>query len=293
MVLVSTSMICSAPKAHSFVSSASSHAESLKEFKEMYIEDCDKNRPEKEENFGEIDSCFLAAYYNKDTPEKALLYYIKSCDREFWEACRVLHEMEKEKGNQTKSNEYFMKTAKFNKKGMKTRASWRCQNKNDANACNEAAGLEEENKNIDAAKNLYEKACNLKFYEACSNLGLILKEQSGALGGIVRATELQKKACDNKYLLGCAALGQIESEKGNDETAIKLFKKSCTGKSNIGCTAMGLIYLKVGKSKQGKAALNKSCDAKNSMACEILVSLNKGETPKTWLKALDQNAWKW
>jgi TPR repeat protein len=164
----------------------------------------------------------------------------------------------------------------------------------DKPAANDAAGLQELQKNAAAhfsqasslnsqkryeeARPLYEKACEGGERRGCNDLGLLYEKGYGVSQDYAQAHAFFQKACDNSVMAGCKNLGKLyELGLGVSQDysqARTLYQKACDGGEMIGCNNLGVLYNN-GQGlphdfAQARAFYQKACDGGEMKGCTNL-----------------------
>ena len=98
--------------------------------------------------------------------------------------------------------------------------------------CMILADIEEKQRNINQARQLYKKACDQsdRRYVCFS---LILLEDK--YGNIQQSRKIYKETCDQGKIKDCMILGDLEKRRGSIDQAKRLYKKLCDAGEVDGC----------------------------------------------------------
>jgi hypothetical protein len=130
---------------------------------------------------------------------------------------------------------------------------------------------------VNAAKS-YEKGCDGKNADACTNLGQFYVNGTGVTADMKKANELFTKACDGDVPEACVKLANSYA-LGRGTTidlvkAAKLHQRSCDLENPVACTLAGIDYqVGTGVPKDATHAFplfKKACDGGNMIGCGSL-----------------------
>lgn len=207
---------------------------------------------------------------------KTAEFYEKACSlKDSW-SCRELGKFYEQDGNMAKAYEFYTLDVEY--RDFDT--TQKCQ-ANDGEACYtlgkkyNSYSDEEKYKQWRLSKRdeLYQKACDLKYSEACVVLGKGYEEQKD----IAKAVEFFAKACKMNESQGCVNAG-ILYKKGEGiaqdiSKAADLYKKACELEHSAGCNNLALIYEEKGKTSKAREFYNQACRIGSNKACVNLRNL--------------------
>jgi TPR repeat protein len=144
-------------------------------------------------------------------------------------------------------------------------------------ACNNLAWIVESENDLVNAHKFYAQACNKEYKMACSNLGFLYENSIGVKRDIKKAKKLYKEACDAGHQIACANLTKLTKKEKRIKKAkaeVEKEEKECMNKESKSCAYLGVRYFNGNglfvDMKKAKAFYEKACDGGNMMSCSNL-----------------------
>lgn len=209
----------------------------------------------------DADAChrWAASMDSAGDKEMALAYYRRACERD--EAtCLDYHAYRAKHGDRAAALEPLEQLC----------------SEGEGRACQSAgyALIEREPTDVERARPLFERGCELGRDMACHNLGYL--HERGLLEDSDRdvAFRSYKKACDNGLMMACTNLGVMYGTEGayHDEAkALQIFERVCKSGDTDACTDVGIRYFD-GRGTEpdeqhGLRMLEDACRRGNSYGC--------------------------
>lgn len=131
---------------------------------------------------------------------------------------------------------------------------------------------------LPGARMAYSKACNVHHYEACHQLGMMVRDARGGPRDPKRAVELLGTACEGGILQACADVGVLYYDgvgtKPDPARAVVLFNPACQAEQPIAlaCARLGRAWADgLGVEEKdpvvARELLTKACDMNDPASC--------------------------
>lgn len=137
------------------------------------------------------------------------------------------------------------------------------------------ANIYKTTKNLNKATRLYSKACELGSRKACYNTAIIFYRNEDKENAFL----FFAKSCDMGLGEGCISAADASYEKKDYQGALGFFLKSCDADLADGCERVGLAYSKkeFGEPDLNKAMIyyDKACKIGAEFSCNIVAAMNK------------------
>ena len=197
-------------------------------------------------------------YYKLKKYEKSAKYLERACNLKNGEACFRLSKLylygEGVEGDFDKTFELVKKSCRLNY----------------IEGCVEEGVIYKIEGKFNKAISILNKTCKLNNGRGCNELGDIYFIGLGVDKNEEKAKELYHKACKLKYSYGCLNEANFYSGK----KALEIYKKACNLNNNRGCYQVGYFYEKgnyIQKDiKKAKTFYKKACDLGHEKACTKL-----------------------
>lgn len=94
------------------------------------------------------------------------------------------------------------------------------------------------------ARAYYEKGCKLGDIPACTQAGSFYMFKKWGEPNIKRSEELLTKGCRGEYRSGCSSLGYLYEQflKSDAAQVLPYYEKGCSDKNGFGCVRLGILY---------------------------------------------------
>ena len=137
------------------------------------------------------------------------------------------------------------------------------------------ANIYKTTKNLNKATRLYSKACELGSRKACYNTAIIFYRNEDKENAFL----FFAKSCDLGVGEGCLEAGIASYERKDYEGALRFFIKSCDAGLADGCERVGLAYSKkeFGEPDLNRAMIyyDKACKIGAEFSCNVVAAMNK------------------
>lgn len=127
------------------------------------------------------------------------------------------------------------------------------------------------NRDFALAAKFYRKACDLKEWRACADLGGLFYGGHGVTADKREAAKLFAVACDGGLASGCGALGRVfylgDLGVSDHQKAVRFYAKGCKGGDHASCSDLGVLALGRGDETNATKLFKRACDGGSSYGC--------------------------